>query len=130
MSIQGETAVAMAGVTAGLIGMSERVTWRARHFGIRWRLTSEITAMDRPAFFQDTILKGPFRFMQHDHYFRSLSPDKTEMRDVFCFEPPLAVLGRVAGVVFLNRYMKALLRERNAVLKRISESSEWQNYLR
>ena len=30
----GEAAVAMAGVTSGLIGMAQRVTWRAKHFGV------------------------------------------------------------------------------------------------
>jgi ligand-binding SRPBCC domain-containing protein len=125
----GEAAVAMAGVTSGLIGMAQRVTWRAKHFGIWQRLTSEITAMDRPAYFQDTMVRGPFRFMKHDHFFRPLSPDKTEMKDVFCFEAPLTFLGRLAEITFLRHYMQALLRERNAVLKRIAETSEWQIYL-
>ena len=30
----GEQAVAMAGVTSGLIGLGQRVTWRAKHFGV------------------------------------------------------------------------------------------------
>ena len=125
----GEAAVAMAGVTSGLIRMGQRVTWRARHFGVRLRLTSEITAMDRPAFFQDAMIRGPFRSMKHDHIFRRLSADETEMKDVFCFEAPLSILGGLAELTFLTRYMQALLRERNAVLKRIAESSEWQRYL-
>ena len=48
----GERAVAAAGVTTGLIGLGERVTWRAKHFGVWHTLTSEITAMDRPVHFQ------------------------------------------------------------------------------
>jgi len=48
----GEAAVAMSGVTAGLIGLGERVTWRARHFGVLQTLTTEITAMDRPGTFR------------------------------------------------------------------------------
>ena len=122
--------MAMAGVTSGLIGMAQRVTWRAKHFGVWQRLTSEITAMDRPIFFQDTMIRGPFRFMKHDHFFRPLSANETEMKDVFCFAAPLPVLGRLAEIGFLRRYMQALLHERNAVLKRIAESSEWQRYLR
>ncbi len=126
----GESAVAIAGfrgagVTSGLVGMGQRVTWRAKHFGIWWRLTSEITAMDRPAYFQDTMIQGAFRFMKHDHFFRTVSCDETEMKDVFCFAAPLAVLGRVAEIVFLRRYMQALLHERNVVLKRIAESVEF-----
>jgi ligand-binding SRPBCC domain-containing protein len=129
----GEAAVALAGtgagVTSGLISMAQRVTWRAKHFGVWHNLTSEITAMDRPAYFQDTMTQGIFRFMRHDHFFRPLSPDETEMKDVFCFAAPLPVLGRLAEIAFLRRYMHALLRERNAVLKEIAESSEWQRYL-
>jgi ligand-binding SRPBCC domain-containing protein len=84
--------VAMAGVTSGLLGMAQRVTWRARHFGVWQSLTSEITAMDRPAYFQDTMIQGAFRFMKHDRFFRALSPHETEMKDTFCFEAPLGVL--------------------------------------
>src|SRR5216684_1077540 len=101
----------MGGVTSGLIGMGQRVTWRARHFGVRQTLTSEITAMDRPAYLQVTMIRGIFRFMQHDHFFRSVSPDRTEMKDVFCFAAPLPVLGRLAEVLFLRRYMRAMLLE-------------------
>ena len=45
----GESAVAKSGVTSGLIDLGQRVTWRARHFWMLHKLTSEITAMDRPA---------------------------------------------------------------------------------
>jgi ligand-binding SRPBCC domain-containing protein len=118
----GEQAVAAAGVTTGLVGLNQRVTWRAKHFGLWHCLTSEITAMDPPVFFQDAMIQGPFRFMKHDHLFRRLSADETEMKDVFCFAAPLPILGRLAEITFLGRYMNALLRERNAVLKRIAES--------
>jgi ligand-binding SRPBCC domain-containing protein len=125
----GEAAVAASGVTSGLIGMAQRVTWRAKHLGVWQDLTSEITGMDRPVWFQDTMVEGIFRCMKHDHFFRPLSPDSTEMKDVFCFAAPLPVLGRLAEMVFLRRYMRALLYERNAVLKQIAESTEWQKYL-
>jgi len=125
----GESAVAAGGVTSGLLSMAQNVTWRAKHLGVWHRLTSEITAMDRPSYFQDTMTQGIFRFMQHDHFFRSLSPNETEVKDVFCFAAPLPVLGRLAEMAFLRRYMQALLRERNAVLKQIAESPEWPQYL-
>src|SRR5438045_5197377 len=85
----GESAVAAAGVTSALIGLGERVTWRAKHFHVWHELTSEITAFECPAYFQDTMLRGVFRTMRHDHFFRALSPGETEMRDVFTFAAPL-----------------------------------------
>ncbi len=125
----GEVALAMAGVTSGLIGLGEHVTWRAKHFGIWQELTSKITAMDRPTYFQDTMVRGIFRSMKHDHFFRSLSPDETEMRDVFCFASPLGILGHLAEIVVLRLYMQGLLLERNAVIREIAESPRWWTYL-
>ena len=125
----GEAAEAAAGVTSGLLGLGQRVTWRAKHFGIRHRLTSEIAAMDRPACFTDVMVRGPFRSMRHDHLFRSLATGDTEMTDVFCFAAPLPLLGRVAEIVALRRYMRRLLRERNAVIRQIAESDAWRQYL-
>jgi ligand-binding SRPBCC domain-containing protein len=119
----------MAGLTSGLIGMGQRVTWRAKHFGVWQSLTSEITAIDRPFYFQDTMIQGIFQFMKHDHFFRTMPGDETEMKDIFCFASPLPILGRLAEIAFLARYMRGLLRERNAVLKEIAESSEWRRYL-
>jgi ligand-binding SRPBCC domain-containing protein len=117
----GEEAVVLEGVTTGLVGLGQRVTWRARHFGVRQKLTSEITAMEPPAYFQDTMLRGAFRWMVHDHYFRAVSAAETEMRDVFRFAAPLGVLGRVMEIAVLRGYMRALLRERNAAVREAAE---------
>lgn len=124
-----EAALAISGVTSGLLGPGQRVTWRAKHFGVWHKLTSEITAMDRPAYFQDRMLRGAFRSMKHDHFFRSLLPDETEMRDVFCFTAPMGILGWVTELALLRDYMQRLLIERNAVIRQIAESQGWRNYL-
>lgn len=42
---------AIAGRTTGLINLNETVTWQATHFGVRQKLTSQITAFNRPFFF-------------------------------------------------------------------------------
>jgi ligand-binding SRPBCC domain-containing protein len=125
----GEQAVAAEGRTSGLLELGERVTWRAKHFGVWHKLSSEITQMDRPAYFQDAAVRGIFPYMRHDHYFRALSPTETEMRDVFVFAAPLPLLGLLAELLFLRRYMRNLLRERNAAIQQIAESQEWLKYL-
>ena len=125
----GEQAVAKSGVTSGLIDLHQRVTWRARHFGVSQNLTSEITALQPPTYFQDTMIHGAFRSMQHDHHFRTLPSGATEMTDIFRFAAPLPLLGRIAEITVLRRYMRNLLHERNVVIKQIAESSEWQRYL-
>jgi ligand-binding SRPBCC domain-containing protein len=121
----GESAIAAGGVTSGLLELHDRVIWRARHFGLRWHLTSVITAFDRPAYFQDTQLRGPFGAMRHDHYFRAAASGRTEMRDVFTFAARVPLLGRLAEILLLRRYMRELLRERNRVIREVAESPDW-----
>jgi ligand-binding SRPBCC domain-containing protein len=126
-SSTGERAV--AGVTSGLIGAGEEVTWRARHFGVWQSLSVRITIFERPTHFADVMLRGAFRRMEHHHYFES-TQDGTVMRDVFSFESPLGVLGRVADGLFLTRYLRRFLIGRNGVIKAAAESDEWKRYLR
>jgi ligand-binding SRPBCC domain-containing protein len=125
---------ATAGTRTGLIGLGEQVTWQARHFFIRQHLTSAITAFDPPHYFQDTMLRGAFKAMQHDHHFLELAPaadgsPRTEMRDDFRFSAPLGPLGWIAEALVLRNYMTALLRERNAIIQQVAESDQWQQYL-
>jgi ligand-binding SRPBCC domain-containing protein len=126
---ENEQALATGGVTTGLIGLEEQVTWRAKHFGMWHDLTSKATAVEPPTYFQVTMVKGIFRSMQADHVFRSLPSGATELRDIFTVEAPLPVLGPIAEALFLRRYMIALNRERNAVIKQLAQSDDWQRYL-
>ena len=51
------------------------------------------------------------------------------MRDVFDFESPFGIFGRIADRLFLKRYMQSFVVERNQMLKAIAESDEWRRYL-
>jgi ligand-binding SRPBCC domain-containing protein len=120
---------AVAGRTSGLIELGESVTWRTRHFGVRQHLTSRISAFDRPRYFQDTMVRGAFAWMVHDHFFDAAPDGGTVLRDEFRFAAPLGVLGRIAERLMLRRYMTRFLLTRNAVLKRTAESDEWRQFL-
>lgn len=121
--------VPVAGRMAGLIGLGETVTWRARHLGVRQRLTSRVTAYDRPRFFQDVMVRGAFAWMEHDHWFDAAPDGGTVLRDELRFAAPLGVLGRMAEALVLRRYMTRFLERRNAVIKRVAESNEWREFL-
>ena len=71
------------------------------------------------------MIEGAFAFMQHDHFFRALPWGTTEMKDRLIFGAPIPVVGAIAEFLFLRRYMAALLRQRNTVLKRVAESNDW-----
>ena len=113
---------AIAGKTAGLIGSGETVTWRAKHFGIWQNLTSKITEFDRPNLFVDEMVQGAFKNFRHEHHFK-ISDDHTIMRDVFAFESPWRILGRLFNWLLLKKYMTELLIKRNQAIKKASEES-------
>lgn len=112
--------VAITGVTSGLIGAGETVTWQARHFGITQRFTSKITAFDPPHYFQDTMQKGAFRSFVHDHYFEDREGG-TMMMDVLQFCSPLGPLGRLVDLLILKDYMHGLIVQRCSFIKRACE---------
>lgn len=119
---------AIAGVTKGLINLGESVTWEAIHFGIKQKLTSQITEYERPVYFQDKMVKGAFKSFTHDHFFEN-AENKTVMRDVFDYVAPLRVLGKIADALFLKKYMTEMLAERNELIKQIAESDAWKDFL-
>lgn len=119
---------AIAGVTKGLIGEGEEVTWRAKHFGFWQNLTSRITAFDRPYHFRDSLVRGAFKRFDHDHYFEAQGK-VTLMKDMFDFESPFGLIGKIVDQLVLIGYMKRLLIERNQFIKSVAESNDWQQFL-
>ena len=114
---------AVAGKTSGLIELNESVTWEAKHFGIVQRLSSKITEMKSPDYFVDEMVFGAFKSFRHEHIFEA-NRAGTLMTDVFNYVSPLGVLGKLANVLFLNRYVTDLLVQRNKILKEHAERKQ------
>lgn len=106
----------------GLAEFGDVLVFEAVHFGIRQRLSSEITEMVRPTLFADVALSGAFQSLYHRHEFTE-SGGRTLMRDRLEWRSPLGILGRLADALFLRRYMLRFLVIRNRNLKAILETS-------
>ncbi|MFD4957910.1 SRPBCC family protein [Microbacterium sp. NPDC058389] len=111
MAQSGESAV--AGVVKGRIGLDETVTWRARHFGIWWTMTSQITALDRPTRFVDKQVHGPFKTFVHEHQFEQLATG-SRITDTVTIASP--VFGMLAERLVLVPYLRRLIAKRNTHL--------------
>ena len=114
----------------GLIQKGETVTWRAKHFGIWQNLTSIISALDTPTYFCDEMVKGAFHSFKHEHFFEEQGDGKTIMRDVFDFQSPLGLIGKVFNYLILTDYMTSFLQERNEVIKHFAETDKWKEVLK
>jgi ligand-binding SRPBCC domain-containing protein len=111
---------ALAGRISGQIELGETVTWQARHFGIEFRLSSRVTAMERPHVFVDEQVAGPFAEFRHEHRFAA-DAGGTRMVDRWRHRSPFGLLGRVVDWLVLDRYMRRQLLGRSARLKAEAE---------
>lgn len=129
LSTVGTEEEAIAGVTTGLIGKDQEVTWRATHFGISQTLSSRITEFERPYHFRDEMINGIFRSIQHDHFFRQVGLS-TMMKDEFHFESPGWIFGMLFNHLIVTKYLRSLLMKRNEMIKRVAESDDWKKILK
>jgi ligand-binding SRPBCC domain-containing protein len=122
-SMAGSGERVIAGVSSGRMTLGDTVTWQARHFGLRWRMTSGISAYDPPGYFVDEQVTGPFKRWRHGHHFEPDGNGGTVMRDIVDFTAPLGPLGTIAEFIVLNRYMPRLIRVRNDHIKAAAETA-------
>ncbi|MFJ4296404.1 SRPBCC family protein [Curtobacterium sp. NPDC089689] len=122
-SLAGTGERAVGGVTTGRIGLGETVTFRARHLGVVWRLTSRITALEAPHRFVDEQVRGPFARFRHEHRFERAGTG-TRMVDDVVVTAPFGPLGRLAEFVVLDGYLRRLLSTRNAALAAEAAAAE------
>lgn len=128
ISIANTNEEAVDGIMSGLIKDDEFVTWQATHFGIKQKLSSKITAFDKPNYFRDEQIKGIFKSIKHDHYFFE-EGQFVIMKDVFSFESPCGILGKLFNKIILTSYLEKLLTDRNNVIKEFAETDKWKSVL-
>lgn len=110
---------AVGGVTSGLIGPDQDVSWEAHHLGIRWRMTSRITSFERPHRFVDEMVRGPFAYFRHEHQFQE-NNGGTRMTDTIEARMGLGWFGPALDVIAVI-YLRRLITIRNATIQQCAE---------
>ena len=119
---------AVAGIRFGLIEKDETVTWRARHLFKTRLLRSRITEMVKPKIFVDEQSQGDFKMMKHEHHFKPCE-NGTIMIDVIHFETPYGAMGRWFNTLYLTKYVRKLIEQRNNTIKEFAETDKWKRLL-
>jgi ligand-binding SRPBCC domain-containing protein len=119
---------AIAGTINGLININETVTWQAKHLFKTRQHTSKITAMQKPDFFTDEMIKGDFKSFKHEHHFKQ-AENGTIMIDLLTFESPYGIIGKLANKFYLKNYLQQLIEKRNIVIKEYAETTKWKAIL-
>lgn len=119
-SITNERAV--AGITSGMMQLGDEVTWEATHLFVRQRLTSRITAFERPLMFTDEMQSGAFKHLRHKHIFEARAGG-TKMIDELDFASPFGLIGNIVDWLFLENYMRRFLVLHNDYIKNLAEKT-------
>lgn len=112
----------VVGAPTSPLGLGDVVTWKARHFGLPFTMTSSIAELERPQRFVDEQVRGPFASFRHEHLFEPVEGG-TRMTDHVAFDAPLGPLGDLAESAVLRRHLRHLIEVRNALL--VSEAQRY-----
>ena len=116
------------GKTEGRLEGGDKVLWSTWKFGLPHIHESVVTQYERPAFFQDTMRRGRFKWYQHDHHFVEID-GQTLLTDKVRFSLPLGWIGKKIGQHVMVPYVCKQMRKRLETLKRVAETVEWQRFL-
>lgn len=128
LSMQAFGEEAVAGIRNGLINNGETVTWRAKHLLKKRILRVKIIAMKKPEQYTSEQLTGDFKEMKHEHWFKPCD-NGTIMIDLFHFETPYGVIGRIFNKIYFSNYIKKILEQRNSFIRDYAETEKWKNLL-
>jgi ligand-binding SRPBCC domain-containing protein len=87
-------------------------------FGIPLHWQTEIRKVEKPHFFTDAQLKGPYRLWEHTHTFTE-TDNGVLMKDEVKYQLPFGPLGNVTHALLVRKKLAALFRYRKAAIERI-----------
>jgi ligand-binding SRPBCC domain-containing protein len=119
---------AVAGTRFRLIEKDETVTWQAKHLFKNRLLRVKVSEMRKSEMFMDEQLQGDFKMMKHEHYFKPCD-NGTILIDLFHFESPYGLIGKWFNNLYLTKYLRRLLEQRNSTIKEYAETGKWKNLL-
>ena len=69
-----------------------------------------------------------FKMMKHEHHFKSCA-NGTIMIDMIHFETPYGAMGKWFNALYLTKYMRRLIEQRNKTIKEFAETDKWKKLL-
>lgn len=118
-----------SGVRIGPLQIGDFIRWQMGLGKARLEYRSRIDVIRPCSYFREVMAaQGVFLYYEHDHHFARMD-DGTRVRNEIRFTTRLGVLGRPLELTLFRTGLIQMLARRNARLKRIAESNEWQRYL-
>ncbi len=87
-------------------------------FGIPFRWQTEIYKVNKPEYFSDRQLKGPYRIWEHTHTFIQ-KENGVLMKDELRYQLPFGIFGRLAHAIFIKKKIESIFSFREKALNKI-----------
>lgn len=78
---------------------------------------TEITQIKDKEYFVDDQRVGPFALWHHQHWFKAIGPNETQMTDILHYQAPLGFLGTIADKLFVHRQVQEIFRFREEAVR-------------
>lgn len=111
-SLAGSSETASTSSGKRVLELGDDVTFSAHHLGLWWTMTSRVTVHERPGFFVDEQVDGPFARLRHEHLFVRTGPGRTLMHDRMDVVLPCGAAGSAVARFLVAPYLRRLLRRR------------------
>lgn len=92
-------------------------------FGIPLKWETEICKVQKPLFFTDRQLKGPYKLWEHTHSYAEVNGG-VMMKDEVKYQLPFGFLGDIAHALIVRKKVEHIFSFRREVLKSIFKNNE------
>lgn len=77
-------------------------------WNVRMAWLTEITQVQKPDYFVDEQRVGPYRLWHHEHFFRAIDGERTEVRDLIHYVPPFGILGALVNPFLIRPQLERI----------------------
>jgi ligand-binding SRPBCC domain-containing protein len=96
-----------------IIAYSVKPLW---NISMEW--ITEITAVQKPAYFIDEQKIGPYAFWHHEHWFSSI-PNGILMEDILYYNVPFGIFGKALHYLKIKKDIEKIFQHRSEVLEKL-----------
>lgn len=87
-------------------------------FSVPVKWVTEITHVQKPHFFIDNQLIGPYKIWHHQHHFKALDNGTVLMTDIINYQPPIPLLEWVMNELFIKSKLQEIFDYRKIYLEK------------
>jgi ligand-binding SRPBCC domain-containing protein len=91
--------------------------------GIPLKWVTKISEVEKPVYFIDEQLSGPYSIWHHQHHFRE-TRGGIEMTDIVNYQLPLGILGNIAHQIAIKKKVEKIFEYREHKLKELWPKSK------